>query len=154
MIKKKKLKDKKVKRNLNEVHKELPIPKIIEEEKPKVKISNKLPDNIDEYFAKIEGSKEAFHSRELLRGDKDVDLKTDLTAEEISYINTLLYNDALLKSRGLKPVYSSFLNNLMRLKFSLDRKSRSEFVTINKSDKTDEALGIASSISNITGVKK
>lgn len=123
--------------------------------KQEAKITKKLPDNVEEYFAKNEGSKEAFHSRELLRADKDdTDLKTDLLIEEIKYINTLTYNDELLKSKGLKPAYKSYLDKYMRLKFSLDRKSRAEFVTVNKSNTTDEAVNLASSISNITGAKK
>ena len=42
----------------------------------------------------------------------------------------------------------------MRLKISLKRQSRGEFVTINKGDKTDEALGLMSNLSNISNVKK
>ena len=137
----KKVKKKEVVKNINPNHKEL------KKQKP-------LPDNIDEYFAKIEGSKEAFHSRELFKAEKDVDLKTDLGAEEINHINTLMFNNVLLKSRGLKPVFEGFITKYMRLRFSLDRKSRGEFVNINKNDNTEEAVRLASNLSNITGSKK
>lgn len=131
------------------------LPKKINE-KPLKEISvRKLPDNIDEYFTKIEGTKEAFHSRELFKASReDVDIKTDLSIEEIVLINKLIFNNALLLRKKLKPIYTDFLYNYMRLKISLDRKSRGEFVAINKADKTDEAVGLLSNLSNITGAKK
>ena len=119
-----------------------------EEKKP-------MPNHIQEYFAKIEGSKEAFHSRELFKASReDVDIKTDLSIQEIVLINKLLFNNELLKKRKLLPVYSDFLYNYMRLKISLDRKSRGEFVSINRGDKTEEATALLSNLANITGVKK
>jgi len=30
-------------------------------------MTNKIPDHIEEYFAEVEGSKQAMHSRELLK---------------------------------------------------------------------------------------
>jgi hypothetical protein len=114
-----------------------------------------MPNHIQEYFAKIEGSKEAFHSRELFRAsEEDVDIKTDLSIEEIILINKLLFNNELLKSKGIKPVYHNFLYKYMRLKISLDRKSRAEFVNINRGDKTEEAVNLLSGLSNITTPKK
>lgn len=129
-----------------------------EEEKLKELFNNKtekLPDRIDDYFTKLEGSKEAFHSRELFRADNtDVDLKTDLSPEEISHINTLMFNDRFLVSKGLPALYNKYIIQHMRLKFSLERKSRGEFVSINKDNKTEEALNLASGIANISNVKK
>lgn len=118
-------------------------------------INKPLPDNIDEYFNKIEGTKEAFHSRQLFEAKReDVDIKTDLTWEEITLINTLLFNNRLLIAKGLNPFYTEYLYNYMRLKISLDRKSRGEFVMVNKTDKTDDMLKGMSDLSNITGVRK
>lgn len=115
----------------------------------------KMPNHIQEYFAKVEGTKEMFNSRELFRAEKEnVDIKTDLTFKEISYINTLMFNNWVLKSAGLYPIYEIFLEKYMRLKISLDRKSRGEFVSINRGDKTEEAVGLLSSLSNITNSKK
>lgn len=117
-----------------------------------VNINRKLPDNIDEYFVKVEGSKEAINSRELFQADeRNVDIKTDLKWEEITLINKIIFHNELLKSKGLPGLYEHFLYHYMRLKISLDRKSRGEFVSINKTDKTDEALNLASNMSNITG---
>ena len=119
------------------------------------KIEKKMPNHIQEYFVKIEGSKEAFHSRELFKASEaDVDIKTDLSIDEIVLINKLLFNNELLKAKGIKPIYNNFLYRYMRLKISLDRKSRIEFVNINKGDKTEEAVNLLSGLSNITTPKK
>lgn len=122
---------------------------------PPIKENKKLPNHIEEYFAKIEGSKEAFHTRELFRAESsDVDLKTDLKWEEITIINCLIWNNDLLKRKGLKPIYTDFINQYLRLKISLDRKSRGEFVSVNRSDKTEEAINLMGSLSNINNPKK
>lgn len=117
--------------------------------------SPKMPDNIEEYFAKIEGTKEAFHSRELFKADEDsVDLKTHLKDEEIALINILMFNDILLKEAGLKSVYAEYLYKYMRLKISKDRLSRQEFVSINKTHTPEDMLSTMSNIKNITDVKR
>lgn len=123
--------------------------------KTKIETKKNMPDNIEEYFAKVEGTKQAFHSRELFEAKEDnIDLKTDLSNEEISLINVLFYNDMILKSRGLKPVFSNYINKFMRLKVSKDRLSRSEFVNINKVNTQEDVLNIASNLKNITEPRK
>lgn len=120
-----------------------------------IKENKALPNHIDEYFTKIEGSKEQFHSRELFKATKeDVDLKTDLKWQEITIINCLIWNNELLARKGLKPIYTNFINQYLRLKISLDRKSRAEFVSVNRNDKTEEALNLMGSLSNISNTKK
>lgn len=117
--------------------------------------SEKMPNHIQEYFAKIEGSKEAFHSRELFKAEKgDVDIKTDLSIQEIVLLNTLMFNNRILAECGLEPVYEDFIYFYMRLKISLDRKSRGEFVSINKTDRTEEATSLLSNVKNIMEPKK
>lgn len=119
------------------------------------KINAKLPNHIDDYFAQQEGSRQAFHSRELFRADKtDVDIKTDISWMEIVLINKLLWNNQLLIKKGLKPHWDFFLEHYLRLKISLDRKSRGEFVQVNKADKTEDALNLASNLQNLSGTKK
>jgi len=44
--------------------------------------------------------------------------------------------------------------NYMRLKVSKDRKSREEFVNINKQDSKEDVISMASNLSNISGAKK
>lgn len=119
----------------------------------KEKVSN-MPDHIKEYFAKTEGSKEALHSGILFSAsEKDIDLKTDITWEEIIFINGLKMNDIFLIDHGLTPIYSKFLNGYMRLKISMDRKSRTEFVDVNRGDDSAKVLDIASNIKNISESK-
>lgn len=123
---------------------------MVKQEQPK-----KLSNHIEEYFTKTEGTAEARHSRELFQADKsNVDIKTDLTIQEIILINKLMWNDDLLRRYKLKPVFSFFVDEYLRLKISLDRKSRSEFVSINRADRTEEATKLLSNLSNIGNVKK
>ena len=118
-------------------------------------MKNKMPDHIEEYFAQVEGTSEAFHSRELFKADKDnVDIKTDLTKEEISIITSLIFNDNFLISKKLKPLFQKYYYPYMRLKISLDRKSRAEFVNINKSPSQEDVLNTASNLKNLTDVRK
>ncbi len=120
-------------------------------------ISNKkMSDSIEEYFIQSEGNSQAITSQEIFKAeDENVDLRTHLTDEEIGYINTLEFNNLLLKQRGLKPVFSKFLNKYMRLKISKDRLSRGEFVNINRSKGDDaEVFDRLSNLKNITDAKK
>lgn len=110
--------------------------------------------HIDEYFTENERSKEVITSKELFTADKDVDIKTDIKWEEIVIINKILFHNEHLRKQGLKPIYNNFLNNYMRLKISMDRKSRAEFVNMNRGNNTDEVIDKFSALSNITGAKK
>lgn len=111
---------------------------------------------IEEFFIKQEGNRDLMVSREVFRADREnVDIRTDVAKQEIGLINALQHNDELLLNKGLKPVYKNYLNNYMRLKLSLDRKSRTEFVNINKAqDTSQDVLQGMANLSNITGVKK
>lgn len=128
----------------------------VKEEAQEIKTINApIPDNIDEYILKAEGSRNDISSRELFQGSKDIDLKTDLTETEITQINTLMFNNSILEESGIEPVFEPVITNFMRLKFSLKRKSREEFVSVNKSsDDVSSASALASNLANITGVKK
>lgn len=86
--------------------------------------------------------------------DEDTDLRSDLVYPEEVYVSTLLCNDVFLISKGLKPVYSGYLRELLRKRISLDRGSRSEFVNVNKKDYVDENLAKIGSISNLAEVRK
>jgi len=116
----------------------------------------RMSDHIEEYFADATQSKEVLTSKELFKAlPEDVDIKTDLTLQEIVLINKLMFNNELLKDAGLIPVYKEFLNHYLRLKISLERKSRAEFVDMNRAKtNTDDILDVTSKISNITGAKK
>jgi hypothetical protein len=120
----------------------------------KKEIKKKLVNPIEEYFAHKEGNKEYLISREIFKASEDVDIKTDLEREEIGLITTLQYNNQILKNAGLSPVYEKFLTNYMRLKISLNRQSRKEFVDMNKGDKTDDVLKGMADLSTIEKTKK
>lgn len=85
---------------------------------------------------------------------EEVDLKSDVIFPEDVYISVLKSNDSFLESKGLKPVYSFYLENLLRVRFSMDRKSRSEYVDINKKDTMSDGLQKLGSIQNLTEVRK
>lgn len=116
----------------------------------------RMTNHIEEYFAESSQSKEVLTSKELFRAEKqDVDIKTDLTIKEIVLVNKLLFNNRILKDKGLNAVYDKFIEEYLRLKISLDRKSRGEFVDMNRGQsRTDDVLDTMGKISNITGVKK
>ena len=115
----------------------------------------KLPDHIDEYFTKIEGTSQAFQSRELFKAEKDdVDIKTDLSAEQIVLACKLIWNNDFLARKKLKPVFANYVNEFLRLRISLDRKSRGEFVSINQQNNAEQTTGILSNLANITNLKK
>ncbi len=113
-------------------------------EKPKI-------NKIDEYFSKTENQTKG---NELFRVSPDnVDIKTELTDEEIKKINTLFINDEILQDKGLKPAFSKYIEKFMRLKISFERKGRTEFVKINSDDRTDQFLETAGGLSNIFNAK-
>ena len=137
--------------------------KSIVEDKKEVKqllgtkpVITQMPNHIQDYFASVEGNKQQFHSRELFKAEKDdVDVKTDITIDEIINIAKLKWNDEFLESKELKPVFRTYLNNFMRLKISLDRKSRGEFVSVNRgADNIEQASALASNFANINNTKK
>ena len=116
---------------------------------------NKPVNHIEEYLKQQEENPKVKSSKELFTAKKeDIDLKTDLTIEEIHYINVLMVNDEFLKSKGLKPVFKIFYEEFMRLKVSLNRQSRGEFVRINTEQRADELLANANNLNSIIKSKR
>jgi len=110
---------------------------------------------IDEYFNKIETSRDSVNAKNIFSADNEnLELKTELKIREIVILNNLKMNDIFLTNRGLSPVFSEFIKSYERLKISLDRKSRGEFVSINKQNTTEDAISQMSNFSNIIGSKK
>lgn len=100
-----------------------------------------MNNHIEEYFLEVEKDSQAQASKQIFSAtDEDVAIKTEINQQEIVLINKLEMNNQFLESKGLKPVFRPFINNYMKLKISLDRKSRGEFVSINKADTTDDLL--------------
>lgn len=108
-----------------------------------------LPDHISEYFSNQEAINNRL-SRDLFQAsDKDVEVKTELEHDEIKIISTLKFNDEYLISKGLNPFFIKYYNNYMRLMISKDRKSRQEFVEMNKSEKPESNVHINSNVPNM-----
>ena len=85
---------------------------------------------------------------------ENVDLKTDLSTQEIVLINKIKMNDLFIKNNlGYSP-YSEFLISYMRLKVSKDRKSREEFVDINRKERFEKDLKKFGDFSNLMKVKE
>lgn len=138
-----------------EVTKEFVIKPDSNNSKPLPSNNSKLPNRIDEYMKEQESNSKVKTSRELFTAEqKDIDLKTDLSLSDIHNINVLMVNDEILKSCGLKDVFSMYYSEFMRLKISLDRKSRAEFVTINSEEKTGDLLEKASNTTSIINSRK
>lgn len=114
----------------------------------------KTTNHIEEYLINSDNNSNLI-SKEIFKADSEnIDLKTELIFKEVNLINRMVFNDSFLKSKGLRPVFKIFYHNYMRLKVSLDRKSRGEFVNINKSKDADDVINSLSSLNNITGAKK
>lgn len=112
--------------------------------------------HVEEYFKEQE-SQTGRLSRELFSVGKEgdeLDFKTDLVLNEIKDISSLFYNDAVLVRMGLYPVYEPFYQKYMRLVISKDRKSRGEFVAINKADQSDDMIGKLSNLDSLRGSKQ
>lgn len=115
-----------------------------------------MSEPIEEYFLKSLGNKEVLTSKELFNATEDnVDIKTEVKFEEVFILNNMIHMDNLLKKRRLTPVFHKYLIQYMRLKISLDRKSRAEFVDMNREKtKTDDILDVQSKIGNIINTKR
>lgn len=113
----------------------------------------KTNNHIEEYFLKNNENDKHLVNKELFKGD-EIELRTELTDEEIVIINKLIFNNIVLKKHGLKPCFQPFITNFMRLKVSKNRQSRQEFVQINKENNTDEIINGMGNLSNILNVRK
>lgn len=121
--------------------------------KAKAKETPKINTNhIEEYFDATQGNK----SSELFRlgESEDIDLKTDLSDDEIKIITTLYMTDLYLEQFNIPPVFAKYYNKYLRLRVSKDRLGRSEFVTMNSTENTDEILNKLGNATAITGSKK
>lgn len=108
------------------------------EDETKIKSTN---NHIFEYLERNEMSSQEKASKEIFTGDeKSIDLKTHLDDFEISKISSMKLLDNVLKSRGLSSQFNKFYDHLLRLKVSKDRLSRSEFVSINKTDSSNDVM--------------
>lgn len=113
-------------------------------------MNKELPNPIRNFFEEREAGQKSLTSRQLFSADsKDVDLKTDLNKQEIDVINKMLWLDRILLKTNMKPIYTDYLQEYMRLNISLDRKSRGEFVSVNKQSDINDDVDKLSSLKGL-----
>jgi len=69
--------------------------------------------------------------------DSNIEDKTELTKRESEIFVAMKKIDQVLKSYGLKPLYEKSHFDRLKLRVSLDRKSRKEFVESQKPHEPD-----------------
>jgi hypothetical protein len=99
---------------------------------------------IDTANGNVTASKELF-------SDEKIKVKSEASGEEITLLAKLHYNDLTLKDAGLDTLYDGFIQELLTLRVSKERKSRGEFVNINTQDNTDKDVEKFSQFTNILG---
>lgn len=106
---------------------------------------------IQEYFSESEKGV----GNELFRiDDGNSDIKSELSEQELRNVNVLMMNDDYLERLGIGKVYWNYYKRHLRLKVSLDRKGRSEFVQIHRKDNSDETIQKFGNMSNMLAVRK
>jgi hypothetical protein len=101
--------------------------------------SRNVPRVVAEYFEESNDIRKHTHYDELFNAQKDnVDLQTQLSEHELRAIATLQTNDKYLAMKKVKPVYDNYIHSFMRLKISLDRQSRKEYVEVNKAEQQQQ----------------
>lgn len=113
-----------------------------------------LPNPIQEYIDK--DVKESTFLDLFEATEENVDLRTDIDIQEIVLINKIkIYNDYLTNIFGkdFKP-YHPFINSYLRLKISNERRSRGEFVDINRKDRFEQNLQRFGNFQNLMKVKE
>lgn len=110
-----------------------------------------MKNHIEEFFS----DQEKGSGTELFRvDDSNSDIKSEVTEGELRLINVLKMNDDYLKRNGLRPLFSMYYKNFLRLKISLERKGRGEFVAVNRRDNSDETIAKFGALGNIMNAKR
>ena len=106
---------------------------------------------IEEYFTQ----KETQAGTELFRiDDKNVDIKTEVSAEELRLVTVLIADDLFLLKQGLSPVFKNYTQQFLRLMISLERKGRGEYVKINQKDNSDDLINKVGNLDNMLRSRK
>jgi hypothetical protein len=97
--------------------------------------TSRVPRVVSEYFEDVNDVRKHTHYDELFNANKEnVDLQTQLSEEELRAVAVLQTNDKYLFEKGVRGVYANYIQSFMRLKISLDRQSRKEYVEVNKNE--------------------
>ena len=102
-------------------------------------MSDKLSNPIEEYLVAIDKQGHKFDQLLTEKGEdiSAVDMKTELSEDEVKLCTALLYNDDYLASKGIRPVYGSYVQRFMRLQVSKNRQSRKEYVDVHRAAQPD-----------------
>lgn len=105
-----------------------------------------MPNHVQEFFSQTEREV----GSELFRiNDSNSDLKSELSEEEIRLIDVLKSNDDHLEELGIGAVFTIYYKNFLRLKVSLQRKGRGEYVDVHKKDNSDTTISRFSNLKTI-----
>ena len=114
-----------------------------------------MKNHIEEYCNAIEQNQQLKSSKELFSIDEDdLDFKTEVTETELRIISNLFVMDNYLKNIGLPTIFEEYYTKFLRLVVSKNRKSREEFISINKANTDEETITRLSEFTNIVGAKK
>ena len=112
------------------------------------------PNHIEEYFKDENRDHKKYELLFNVSDDNvDLDLKTEVSEEELRNITTLEVTNDYLEKQGIKRVFSSYIEKFLRLKISLERKSREEFVRVNQPEQLKEQ-GIMQNMQQMMGIRK
>lgn len=145
-------------RNTSEVpverHRPRPKPQIETE----VDVNDAKESPIIEYTKTQGSNKEAIVNKEIFKADDDVDVRTDVEWREITIVNSILAMNELFKRNGLSSfakIQDDYIQQYLRLKISKERKSRAEFVAVNRQQNNiDDATALLGNLSSINNTKK
>lgn len=115
-----------------------------------------MENHIEEYFNAVEQNSQLRSSKELfnIKDETELDFKTEVNETELRIVTNLFVMDKYLLSIGMPPIFNDYYTKFLRLVVSKDRKSREEFISINKSNNDDETISKLSDFSNIVGSKE
>jgi hypothetical protein len=106
-----------------------------------------MDNHVEEYFVQ----KETQAGNELFRVDNiNVDIKSQVSEAELRLITILMMNDDFLSSRGIPRMFDKYYYRFLRLKVSLDRQGRKEYVDINKRDNSDDTIKKLGQLDSLT----
>jgi predicted acetyltransferase len=108
---------------------------------------------IEEYF-KNNADKESTFQDLFEATPENVDLRTDLTINEIIILNKIRQNCLFLGKKLDSDIYGDFFNSYLRLKVSKDRLSRAEFVDINRKERFEKDLQKFGNFKALSDIKK
>lgn len=112
---------------------------------------NPIDEYIDKNFSQESTFQDLFEATE-----ENVDLRTEVTLPELVIVTKLKVVDDFIKEKlKLKDsVYHNFINKYLRLRISTNRKSRIEFVDINKKDRFKDKLSEFGAFANLSKIKE